>query len=355
MLGEGIRALSAIPLVYQDRLLGRLMVYFDTPHVFTEEEVQFAQTVAAHVAFAIGRQRANDVLRAIIDGTSPSTGAEFFRVLVRHLANALHVRWAFIGESVGAGRDKIRTLALWAGGDYAANFEYDLTGTPCEGVMGRAMCCYPRGVAQMFPQDPLLAEMGVESYVGFRLSDSNGDSLGILVVMNDAPIHELSQIESILSVFAARAGAELERIQAEQRLKREQQWYRSMSEQIGEAFFICDADTGRLFEANPAFQVLSGYSREELLAMTLYDLGFEDRDAIERYVRHQVSGSSHTVHPARYRRRDGHPVEVEVSTSLFAVDQRKALFVVVRPVDQGSVRSVSTRATQESPLTAGVM
>lgn len=52
---EGIRALGFIPIAYQKRLLGKFMVYYNQPHAFPGEEIQLAQTVASHVAFAIER------------------------------------------------------------------------------------------------------------------------------------------------------------------------------------------------------------------------------------------------------------------------------------------------------------
>jgi len=64
ILREGIRALAFIPLVYDGDLLGKFMVYYDEPHVFSEDEVRLARTVASHVAFAIGRKRAEERLRA---------------------------------------------------------------------------------------------------------------------------------------------------------------------------------------------------------------------------------------------------------------------------------------------------
>src|SRR5690606_13619605 len=64
ILREGIRALAFIPLVYNGQLLGKFMVYYDEPHVFTDDEVRLARTVASHIAFAIGRKRAEERLRA---------------------------------------------------------------------------------------------------------------------------------------------------------------------------------------------------------------------------------------------------------------------------------------------------
>lgn len=59
---EGIRALGFFPLVYQKRLLGKFMVYYNTAHPFLEEEVQLAQTIAGHVAFSIQSKRREEAL-----------------------------------------------------------------------------------------------------------------------------------------------------------------------------------------------------------------------------------------------------------------------------------------------------
>jgi diguanylate cyclase (GGDEF)-like protein/PAS domain S-box-containing protein len=60
---EGIRALGFIPLEYKNQLLGKFMVYFNSVHPFSEEEIQLAQTIARHVGYAIGQKQAEDVLR----------------------------------------------------------------------------------------------------------------------------------------------------------------------------------------------------------------------------------------------------------------------------------------------------
>lgn len=53
---EGIRSLIFVPLLFEGRVLGKFMAYFDQPHQFRDEEIQLAQTVGNHVAFAIDRQ-----------------------------------------------------------------------------------------------------------------------------------------------------------------------------------------------------------------------------------------------------------------------------------------------------------
>jgi PAS domain S-box-containing protein len=56
ILGEGIRSLAFIPLTYKGRLLGKFMVYYDTPHRFTSEELGLADAIAGPVSFAVERR-----------------------------------------------------------------------------------------------------------------------------------------------------------------------------------------------------------------------------------------------------------------------------------------------------------
>ncbi len=57
---EGIHGLAFIPLLYKGQLLGKLMVYADHPGAIHPDAVQLTQTLAGHVAFALGRKQAED-------------------------------------------------------------------------------------------------------------------------------------------------------------------------------------------------------------------------------------------------------------------------------------------------------
>jgi PAS domain S-box-containing protein len=57
---EGIQALAFFPLLTGERLLGKFMVYFDQPHVFTPSEVRLAEAIGAHIALEIARRRAEE-------------------------------------------------------------------------------------------------------------------------------------------------------------------------------------------------------------------------------------------------------------------------------------------------------
>ena len=57
---EGIRALAFIPLVSQRRLLGKFMLYYDAPTTIEAEQIELVGVLAAQVAFAVERMRAEE-------------------------------------------------------------------------------------------------------------------------------------------------------------------------------------------------------------------------------------------------------------------------------------------------------
>jgi PAS domain S-box-containing protein len=60
---EGIAALAFVPLVSQGKLIGKFMMYFDAPHVFTREDMELGLTISRQLAFGIDRKRAEEELR----------------------------------------------------------------------------------------------------------------------------------------------------------------------------------------------------------------------------------------------------------------------------------------------------
>ena len=58
---ECIRALAFIPLVSRGTVIGKFMLYAEQPRAFDTDELQLARVIAAQVAFAVERARAEDV------------------------------------------------------------------------------------------------------------------------------------------------------------------------------------------------------------------------------------------------------------------------------------------------------
>src|SRR5258708_10217813 len=147
-------------------------------------------------------------LRAIVEGTARSTGEVFFESLVRHLAIAIGVNYAFVAEFAGVAT-RVRTLAYWGKGELLSNVEFDLDGTPCEDVVRGGLCHHPLGVRGKFPLDRDLADLGIESYLGVPLIDGAGKVLGHLAVYDERPMPPEPRKLFLFRIFAARAAAQL--------------------------------------------------------------------------------------------------------------------------------------------------
>ena len=162
--------------------------------------------------------RAEELLRAIIQGTAAVTGTEFFRSLVKHLAEGLHVRFAFVAECLPNLR--ARSLAFFQNNDFGADFEYALPGTPCMKVAEGRVCHVPDRLAEEFPDDKGMIDLGTVSYLGVPLRGSDGNVIGHLVTFDDKPMPSDPLALSVMETFAARAAVELERERAFEDLKR---------------------------------------------------------------------------------------------------------------------------------------
>ncbi|MBW7885727.1 MAG: PAS domain-containing protein, partial [Caldilineaceae bacterium] len=171
--------------------------------------------------------QAEKLLAEIARGIATNSQQDFFQGLVSRLADLLQVRNAFVTECVNRALTRVRTLAYVEGRNFVENIEYDLEGTPCNGVIGGAVSYYPEQLTTFFAFEDTLA-----SYLGAPCYDSQGNVLGHLAVLDDKPMHCAAQDLAILELFAARAGAELERKQAAERMQYHQEALSQLNQQL---------------------------------------------------------------------------------------------------------------------------
>ncbi|MEM7066171.1 MAG: PAS domain S-box protein [Cyanobacteria bacterium P01_B01_bin.77] len=177
--------------------------------------------ITQQVKFETERKRQEQALRSIVKGTAAQTGEAFFRACVKHLAIALNVSYALIAYVIDSEEKQIgQTLAFWDGTDFGDNFQYELGETPCFKVTkNHHICRYNNSVQTLFPRDKALIKLNAESYVGIPILNPSGNFLGYIAVMDTEPMTGDLELQAfILEIFAARAGAEIERLQTEQAL-----------------------------------------------------------------------------------------------------------------------------------------
>ena len=228
--------------------------------------------VGIHVDITEHRETA-ELVDSIVRGTQATVGGEFFSAFVRHLAQAVGMDFAVVGELDTHGLPTVSTLAVWGRGQPAPNITYDLAGTPCATVIGKQPCVYSDEVQQRFPEDTMLQDMGVNSYIGMPLFDTNGYPLGIMILLDERPLSpaEERRILRLMEVFSGRATAEVLRLHAERDARRREIDLRITLESIGDAVIATDA-AGRIVRMNPVAEELTGWDRSEATGLPLTEV-----------------------------------------------------------------------------------
>jgi PAS domain S-box-containing protein len=162
------------------------------------------------------RKQADEALRLIVVGTAATTGNDFFQSLVKHMAQVLCARYAFV--TTCDDQKHARTLAFWKGDGFGENFDFDIADTPCEVLVGE-VCHYRQGLQGLFPHDKLLADWQVQSYVGVPMLDHSNRVIGHIAILDDKPMEADPRTIDLLKIFASRAVAELNRQKAEGELQ----------------------------------------------------------------------------------------------------------------------------------------
>lgn len=213
-------------------------------------------------------ERANRALRHIVEGTSRATGAAFFRALTQNLAQATGMNLALMAELLPH-QSWARALACWTGTAFSEDVEYALAGTPSQKVMESGEVCYPDRVAELFPEDPQLAAEGIRGYWGMRLDAQDGTALGLLAVMDRAPFNQRDQLASLVSVFAARAAAELERMRAERAQHLALERFRAIFQHTPNVAIQGFDATGKVMHWNRASERMYGVAESEALGQPI--------------------------------------------------------------------------------------
>jgi signal transduction histidine kinase/uncharacterized protein YhfF len=166
----------------------------------------------AAVSTATPRDR--DLLRRLATGTAGVVGDAFLRAMVRHLAAAFGAELAFIGEHLPAPAEgRVRVLASWQNGvEMPEGYEFDLDDTmPCAAVCRDGMLVLPSGTCAAYPGDRYVHDFGLDSYLGVALPGADRDHVGYVSLMSSGPMEPDEDELAVLRIFAARAGAEIER------------------------------------------------------------------------------------------------------------------------------------------------
>lgn len=278
-------------------------------------------------------------LRLVVQGTVAETGTEFFRALVRNLAQALGTSGAWVTEYLPAA-DRLRAHAFWLNGRQVEGYEYDVKGTACAKVIARKKVIHvPDRVIELYPDDPDLAPAKAVSYLGMPLLDTDGSVMGHLAVLDDKPMPRSARLLPLFEIFAARAAAEQRRLRREGEIRTREQQLDALLAGAMDAILVLDA--GQCVErVNPAAEKLFGYTAKQLAGARLRDL--LDQDSFTHLSRLAGEKGQHPDGPQQLwmpqhlaaLRADGTSFPAEATLSGFSSGGRQFHALILRSIDE---------------------
>ena len=139
-----------------------------------------------------------------------------------------------------------------------------------------------------------------------------------------------------------------ERKLVEERLRKSEERFRNLFERAADGLFLHDLN-GRFIEVNEAACYTLGYSREELLKLTVSDVVMDyDISALDELWRNLMASGPMTVN-AIHRRRDGSTIIVEGRLSPFEYHDQLLILAVVRDITE-RIRAEEERRAFEKHL-----
>jgi len=122
-----------------------------------------------------------------------------------------------------------------------------------------------------------------------------------------------------------------ERERAEKALGRSEDRFRRLVEQAADAIFVYDLD-GNFVDVNRQACESLGYSREELLSMSVPDVEVNYAPGSLRKLWKQITSGPPRTLAGTHRRKDGATFPVEIRIGMFEVEERPLILALVRDV-----------------------
>ena len=268
---------SGAPLEYELRMVNNAGAPFWVRLITAPDQYDGAPVCRMIIRDITERKQTTDTLAFLLTCGLPTTGEDFFQSLARYLSETLNMEYICIDRLEGDGLNA-QTVAVYNNGKFETNVNYALKDTPCGEVVGKGICCYPKNVRQLFPQDIALQELMAESYFGTTLIDSKGKQIGLIAVIGHHELVDSKQIESLLKLVAPRAAGELERRRAEEKLEQ----YKSIVSSSDDLMTLFDTHFVRLATNNATMNAF-GKTSDEIIGESLPEL--LDNEFFEKTIR----------------------------------------------------------------------
>ncbi len=239
-----IAALGASNPIFETRHRCRNGSVIDVEVSASRVEIDNQQLVYNSARDITERKKTEAAFHTIAGTAVTNVGTPFFQETTGSLCKLLEADCVILGKLTDGNR--VQALGMQLDGKEIKHYDYALPGTPCEDAGNQGYCEFSENIQQLYPSDIDLVNMGAEAYVGAPTRGKDGKVNGILCAIFRHKLAPQAMRKEVMEIIAARAGAEIERQQAEQTLRISEERWSFALEGAGDGVWDWDMQTGKV-------------------------------------------------------------------------------------------------------------
>nr|WP_166175806.1 PAS domain S-box protein [Rubrobacter tropicus] len=336
----------AVPLLARGRILGVITLVAESGRRYGPDDLELAEDLAARAALAVDNARLYEGAQREISIRERAEG-ELKRAEARYRALVEQMPAVTYIEALDEG--KRGTEIVYASPQIEGLFGYTAEEWMSDpGLFVRLL--HPDDRERVLAEDERTERTGEPFREEYRQYTRDGRIVWVrdeATLVPDEEGHPLYWQGVILDVT--------ERKRTEEALRLSEERYRAVIERAAEGIYLLDAKTARVVDANPAFCRLLGYTRDEVIGMSVYDLLDHDREEIAHNIDTTPAGASREVGERRYRRRDGSLLHVVSNGSAMFHEGRRVISILMHDVTERKRAEEALRRSEASLRAAQAM
>ena len=331
-----ITSLMGLPLSADGRKHGVVFLAFNEHHHFTSEEISFVEQAAGHVALAVAKAilykeartkafelgslyaAAQDLSMSLMDPPA------LLEKLARHMTEALNATSGNI-MSVNLTASTTQVVAeYWSDealpnerqSDLGRIYPIDEYLTILNEMMaGRVLILHEDAEGLIETEREQFKKYGVKTMMFVPIM-AHGQLFGDMEIWESRRRREFTLAEiHLVQAMAGHAASIIQNADLVDALRTSETRYRTLIEQASDGIFIADAQQ-RYIDVNSAGCQMLGYSRDELLNMTMSDLAaYGDLQSVPFRMKDLLEGKA-VISERLLRRKDSSLVPVEISAKI---------------------------------------
>ncbi len=275
---NGYKGVVCLPLMQENCCFGVIAMYTRVVSKVAANEIKLLQELADNLSFGIVNIRAQQkneqfhkALLNVAASVSAGINNDFFAQLASSMTGAIGADAGFIAKLQPDLPQTLQTIASAGDVSIHDNISLQLNNEQHALLLSQAAFELSTTALEALAALPIFSHEQFIGAVGQHLTAPNGDTIGLAVVLFKEKKYQLDFTSSLLKIFAARAGAELERLNVERHMREQA----SLLDKAQDAIMVRGLDNKVQFW-NKGAERLYGWSREEAVGTSIENLLYPD-------------------------------------------------------------------------------